>query len=335
MSKYTNAKYPDKINDLIDNDGNLSAAGIKTFIKDLKLDKKADLVGGKVPASQLPSYVDDVLEFDTFEDFPRPGEEGKIYVALDTGYTYRWSGERYVYIGTFSPIKIDYDTKVKDIPLGFSILQYGTLFFFAVANPAYIQKYVWLRLWDYQGVYDFGRASKESSLGDILIDKYYYPYTMKDIDEDEVPQNAKGLYRTQEEVNGNQRSSHIIEVVEEYHEGGETAYEKITESNNTQLNGTTFMAQFSEELNHYIGVNNTTNVYSLYYSVLPFNGIRIGTKNQGTIELNVLQDCYVWIYKYFSYNAQTEQKSYDANSVVYLNGIEYEFSDDETPLQFF
>lgn len=51
--------------------------------------EKADLVSGKVPASQLPSYVDDVLEYDDLEHFPSTGEEGKIYVALDTGFTYR------------------------------------------------------------------------------------------------------------------------------------------------------------------------------------------------------------------------------------------------------
>lgn len=61
--------------------------------------EKADLVSGKVPASQLPSYVDDVLEYDDLEHFPSTGEEGKIYVALDTGFTYRWSGSEYVQIG--------------------------------------------------------------------------------------------------------------------------------------------------------------------------------------------------------------------------------------------
>lgn len=58
--------------------------------------KRADLVGGKVPADQLPSYVDDVLEFEDLAHFPSSGEQGKIYLALDTGYTYRWSGTQYV-----------------------------------------------------------------------------------------------------------------------------------------------------------------------------------------------------------------------------------------------
>lgn len=53
---------------------------------------------GKVPAVQLPSYVDDVLEFANLAAFPATGESGKIYVALDTNKTYRWSGSAYVYI---------------------------------------------------------------------------------------------------------------------------------------------------------------------------------------------------------------------------------------------
>lgn len=51
---------------------------------------------GKVPASQLPSYVDDVLEYSNAAAFPNPGESGKIYVALDTEAQWRWSGSAYV-----------------------------------------------------------------------------------------------------------------------------------------------------------------------------------------------------------------------------------------------
>jgi hypothetical protein len=53
---------------------------------------------GKVPSTQLPSFVDDVLEFTNLASFPGTGETGKIYVALDTNKTYRWSGSAYVYI---------------------------------------------------------------------------------------------------------------------------------------------------------------------------------------------------------------------------------------------
>lgn len=53
---------------------------------------------GLVPSSQLPSYVDDVLEYPTLSAFPATGETGKIYVTLDTNLTYRWSGTGYVEI---------------------------------------------------------------------------------------------------------------------------------------------------------------------------------------------------------------------------------------------
>src|SRR4029077_17544023 len=52
----------------------------------------------KVPAAQLPSYVDDVLEYANLAAFPATGTVGVIYVALDTGKIYRWSGSAYVEI---------------------------------------------------------------------------------------------------------------------------------------------------------------------------------------------------------------------------------------------
>jgi hypothetical protein len=59
----------------------------------------AELDGsGKVPSSQLPAYVDDVLEYADLVAFPATGESAKIYIALDTGKTYRWSGSVYVEI---------------------------------------------------------------------------------------------------------------------------------------------------------------------------------------------------------------------------------------------
>ena len=53
---------------------------------------------GKVPADQLPSYVDDVLEFASKSNFPSKGEKGKIYVDLSTENIFRWSGSAYVEI---------------------------------------------------------------------------------------------------------------------------------------------------------------------------------------------------------------------------------------------
>jgi len=60
---------------------------------------KADLISGLIPASQLPSYVDDVLSFPDLVSFPSLGEDGKIYIAEDVNKTYRWGGSSYVEIG--------------------------------------------------------------------------------------------------------------------------------------------------------------------------------------------------------------------------------------------
>lgn len=53
---------------------------------------------GLVPSSQLPSYVDDIIESVDFASLPVTGEVGKIYVDLATNLTYRWSGTAYVEI---------------------------------------------------------------------------------------------------------------------------------------------------------------------------------------------------------------------------------------------
>lgn len=56
---------------------------------------------GLVPSSQLPSYVDDVLEYSAKsgdKGFPAKGETGKIYVDTSSNLTYRWSGSAYVEI---------------------------------------------------------------------------------------------------------------------------------------------------------------------------------------------------------------------------------------------
>lgn len=53
---------------------------------------------GKIISSQLPSYVDDVIEAANLAGFPATGETGKIYIAQDSNKTYRWSGTAYVEI---------------------------------------------------------------------------------------------------------------------------------------------------------------------------------------------------------------------------------------------
>lgn len=55
-------------------------------------------LSGVIDSANLPSYVDDVLEFDSFAKFPTKGESGKIYTALDTNKIYRWGGTTYVVI---------------------------------------------------------------------------------------------------------------------------------------------------------------------------------------------------------------------------------------------
>lgn len=55
---------------------------------------------GKVPSSQLPSYVDDVKEFENKAAFPETGEADKIYVDIATGDIYRWSGTQYIRINS-------------------------------------------------------------------------------------------------------------------------------------------------------------------------------------------------------------------------------------------
>jgi len=54
--------------------------------------------GSKINQSYLPSYVDDILEFDTVSSFPLIGELGKIYIVttgVDINKQYRWTGSIY------------------------------------------------------------------------------------------------------------------------------------------------------------------------------------------------------------------------------------------------
>ncbi len=88
--------YVDTQDSLLQDQIDLKADAIATS---QSLALKADLVGGLIPASQLPSYVDDVLNFPDLASFPSLGEDGKIYVAEDVNKTYRWGGSSYVEIG--------------------------------------------------------------------------------------------------------------------------------------------------------------------------------------------------------------------------------------------
>ena len=50
----------------------------------------------KVPSTQLPAHVDDVVEYANLAAFPATGVASILYVALDTNAIYRWSGSTYV-----------------------------------------------------------------------------------------------------------------------------------------------------------------------------------------------------------------------------------------------
>lgn len=60
----------------------------------------ASAIIGTIAAANLPSYVDDVLEYDKKENFPATGESGKVYIDISTNKTYRWGGTTYVVIAT-------------------------------------------------------------------------------------------------------------------------------------------------------------------------------------------------------------------------------------------
>jgi hypothetical protein len=60
--------------------------------------------GGKVPSSQLPSYVDDVIEVANYASLPTTGETGKIYITLDTNKIYRWTGSVYVEVSSSAAV---------------------------------------------------------------------------------------------------------------------------------------------------------------------------------------------------------------------------------------
>ena len=91
-----------KVDQLVD--GGESAAAVSVRLNDF-IATKGQAEGlatlneaGKIPESQLPSYVDDVVEAANQVALPTTGESGKIYVTTDTNLTYRWSGTGYVEI---------------------------------------------------------------------------------------------------------------------------------------------------------------------------------------------------------------------------------------------
>jgi hypothetical protein len=92
-------QYPYKISYRIERPGtNIYSTFLTTDLKGAN-NGLAELDGtGKVPSSQLPSYVDDVLEYANLAAFPVTGTTATIYLALDTNLTYRWGGSSYIEI---------------------------------------------------------------------------------------------------------------------------------------------------------------------------------------------------------------------------------------------
>lgn len=89
-------------------------AGVKTYLPALLAGYATLGTDGKVPATQLPSYVDDIIEYDSTDSTkqrPSTGEAGKIYVDISNGKIYRWGSTSYVEISA-SPGTTD------DVPEG-------------------------------------------------------------------------------------------------------------------------------------------------------------------------------------------------------------------------
>lgn len=122
-------------NIILANDAFIGANKIVTAAEKGAANGVAPLDGsGLISSIYLPSFVDDVLEYANLAAFPGTGETGKIYVALDTNKTYRWSGSAYVEIsasavdsvqGLTGVVSLDTD----DIPEGVSNLYYASSLF--------------------------------------------------------------------------------------------------------------------------------------------------------------------------------------------------------------
>ena len=95
LDVYSKAEVSAELNKKSNTAHNHDSAYYKKAEMDGKLGKKADLINGLIPSSQLPSYVDDVLEYNTRAQFPTTWEKGKIYIAINDDSQWRWTGTDY------------------------------------------------------------------------------------------------------------------------------------------------------------------------------------------------------------------------------------------------
>lgn len=95
LDVYSKAEVSEELNKKSNTAHNHDSAYYKKTEVDGKLGKKADLINGLIPSSQLPSYVDDVLEYNTRAQFPTTWEKGKIYIAINDDSQWRWTGTGY------------------------------------------------------------------------------------------------------------------------------------------------------------------------------------------------------------------------------------------------
>lgn len=95
LDVYSKAEVSAELNKKSNTAHNHDSAYYKKTEVDGKLGKKADLINGLIPSSQLPSYVDDVLEYNTRAQFPTTWEKGKIYIAINDDSQWRWTGTTY------------------------------------------------------------------------------------------------------------------------------------------------------------------------------------------------------------------------------------------------
>ena len=127
---------------------NSDVVSVATLMDDFGVGEANGIVplnsSSKIDSIFLPSYVDDVLEFDGLSSFPEIGEAGKIYVDITTNKTYRWSGSTYVEIspGTVVTINRDLVSGVKSATITINDTSYDLYAPAATIVPTNISAFV-------------------------------------------------------------------------------------------------------------------------------------------------------------------------------------------------